>query len=123
MMSLPASQQRTLDRIEKTLAHDHPGLGPLFAIFTKLVSHEAMPMTERVTARRSRPRSWRQLRPAIATLVGLGVAVVVLFALSLTLPSSQGCPGSVSTAAARMSSVPAGRVAACTTQQYKRGGP
>ena len=121
-MSLPAGQQRTLDRIEKTLTHDHPGLGPLFAIFTKLVSHEAMPVTERVTARRSRPRSW-QLRPAIATLVGLGVAVVALFALSLTLPNSQECPASVSTAAAHMSSVPAGRVAACTTQQYKRGGP
>ena len=37
VMSLPTSQQRALDQIEKTLADDHPGLGPLFATFTRLV--------------------------------------------------------------------------------------
>ncbi len=56
-MGLTASQQRALDRIKQTLAHDHPGLGPLFATFTKLFSHEAMPVTERVT-----PRRWRLRR-------------------------------------------------------------
>ncbi len=56
MMSLPTSQQRALNRIEKTLAHDHPGLGPLFAIFTALVDREAMPVTERVTGRPWRSR-------------------------------------------------------------------
>jgi hypothetical protein len=50
-MSLPASQQRVLNRIEGALAQDHPGLGPLFAIFTRLVGQEAMPVTERITAR------------------------------------------------------------------------
>jgi hypothetical protein len=122
MMNLPTSQQRALDRIENALAHDHPGLGPLFAIFTKLVGHEAMPMTERVTARPwwSRRKVRLRMRPAVATLVGLGVAVVALFALSLTLPSPQGCPGAISTVAARTQSVPAGRLAACTTQEYRR---
>jgi hypothetical protein len=40
-MSLPASQRRALDQIEKTLADDHPGLGPLFAIFTGLTGPRA----------------------------------------------------------------------------------
>ena len=51
VMSLPTSQQRALDQIEKTLADDHPGLGPLFATFTRLVGQEAMPVTEQVTDR------------------------------------------------------------------------
>jgi hypothetical protein len=57
-MSLPSSQQHALNRIEKALAGDYPSLGPLFAIFTRLTGHEAMPVTERLTAR---PR-WRQRR-------------------------------------------------------------
>lgn len=56
---MPASQRRALNQIEKTLAGDHPGLGPQFAIFTRLAGHEAMPVTERVTA-----RPWRRwMRP------------------------------------------------------------
>src|ERR1700720_549907 len=43
VMSLPAGQQRALNLIEKTLTDDHPGLGPLFAIFTRLTGHEPMP--------------------------------------------------------------------------------
>jgi hypothetical protein len=57
-MSLPASQQHALNRIEKALASDYPSLGPLFATFTRLTGYEAMPATERLTAR---PR-WRQRR-------------------------------------------------------------
>jgi Protein of unknown function (DUF3040) len=79
-MSLPISERRALDRIEKTLAHDHPGLGPLFGIFTKLVGHEAMPVTERVTARPWRLRWQRRMWPTVATLVGLAMAAVALFA-------------------------------------------
>jgi len=44
-MSLPARQQRALDRIEKTL--DDPGLGLMFAIFTELAREEPMRTTER----------------------------------------------------------------------------
>ena len=129
MMSLPTRQQRALDRIEKALARDHPGLGPLFAIFTTLVDQEAMPVTERVTARRRRLRRQRRLRwqrrisSTVATLLGLAMAAVALFTLSLTLPSPQSCPGTAVTVAARMQSVPTGRLPACTIQQNKRGIP
>jgi Protein of unknown function (DUF3040) len=120
-MSLPTSQQRALDRIEKTLALDHPSLGPLFTIFTTLVDGEAMPGTERVTGRWWRSR-WR-VRPAVATLVGLAMAIVALSALSLTLPSPQWCPGTAIAVAAHAQSVPTGRQAACATQQSKRVSP
>ena len=74
-MSLPASQLRALNLIEKTLADDHPSLGPLFAIFTRLTGHEPMPVTERVTAQR-----WqgRRMWPTVVTLVGLTMATGVL---------------------------------------------
>jgi hypothetical protein len=118
-MSLPTSQQHALDRIERTLAQDHPGLESLFAIFTTLVHDEAMPVTERVTVRRSR---WR-IRPAVATLVGLALATVALFALSLTLPRPQWCPGTAVAVAAHAQSVPTGRQPACAPQQNKRDSP
>jgi hypothetical protein len=120
-MSLPTSQQRALDRIEKTLADDHPSLGPLFASFTTLVDHEAMPVTERVAAR-PWPSRWR-IRPVVATLVALAMAAVALFALSLTMPRQQVCPGPAIAVATRAQSVPTGRLPACATQQNKRGSP
>jgi hypothetical protein len=116
-MSLPASQRRALNLIEKTLADDHPGLGPLFAIFTRLAGHEAMPLTERVTARRQ-----RRVRPGVATAVGLAMAIGAFLALSLMLPSPQACaPGTVTPASAHPRSVPAGHQPACATQQGKPG--
>ena len=126
-MSLPTRQQRALDRIEKALAHDHPSLGPLFAIFSTLVDQEAMPATERVTTRRRRVR-WqrrrlRRISPTVATLLGLAMAAVALFTLSLTLPSPQSCPGAAVTVAARMQSMPTGHQPTCTTQQNERGIP
>jgi len=117
-MSLPASQRRALSQIEETLANDHPGLGPMFAIFTRLTGHEAMPLTEQVTAR---PRRWPQrLRPAVVTLIGLAMATGALLTLSLMLSGPQACtPGAVTPVAARAQSVPTGRPRACTTQQHK----
>ena len=116
-MSLPTSQQRALDQIEKTLADDHPGLGPLFATFTRLVGNEAMPVTERVTAR-PRRLSWRRrMWPTIAGVVGLALVSVALFTLSLTLPSRPTCTGTVVSLAARTQSLPTGSQAACATQQ------
>jgi hypothetical protein len=66
-MSLPSGQQRALDHIEKTLADDHPGLGPLFAGFTRLTGHEAVPVTVSQPSelvgkndrRSARSRTWR----------------------------------------------------------------
>src|SRR5580700_7540522 len=108
MSRLPTSQQRALYEIEKTLAHDHPSLGPLFASFTTLVGHEAMPVTERVTAWPRRLLRW--VSPTVATLVGLAVAAAVLLTISLMLPSPRLCPGpAIGVAAHRQSSVPTGR--------------
>jgi hypothetical protein len=45
-MSLPASQQRVLDRIEETLKRREPRLASMFAIFTRLTVHEEVPRTE-----------------------------------------------------------------------------
>jgi hypothetical protein len=125
-VSLPAGQQRALDRIEKTLADDHPGLGPLFAIFTRLTGQEAMPLTERVTARprlrrhrhRHRHRR-RQMWPAVATVVGLALATGALLALSQILSGPQVCPGTGTLAAAHTRSVSTARQPACAPQQTK----
>jgi hypothetical protein len=115
-MSLPASQQRALDQIEKALADDHPGLGPLFFIFTNLTGHEAMPMTERVKDRR-----WRRLRmrPAVAAVIGLAMATGALLSLSLTLPSPPACPGAVAHVAAYTRPVPTVRQVACAPRQVE----
>jgi hypothetical protein len=125
-MSLPTSQQRALDQIEKTLADDHPSLGPLFATFTRLVGDEAMPVTEQVTDRPRRlPRPLRlpprrRMWPAVAGVVGLALLAVTLFTLSLTLPSRPSCTGTVVSLAARMQPVSTGNQAVCATQ---RSGP
>jgi hypothetical protein len=122
-MNLPARQQRALSQIEKTLADDHPGLGPLFAIFTRLAGQEAMPVTERVTDRSWRlpwQRRWRWPRrvwPTAAGVVGLAMMTVVLLTLSLTLPSRPGCTGTTDSIAARIQAVPTGSQAACATRQ------
>jgi hypothetical protein len=114
-------QQRALDQIEKTLAGDHPGLKPLFATFTRLVGDEPMPVTERVTERvTDQPRRlpWqRRMWPTAAGVVGLALMTVVLFTLSLTLPSRPSCAGTVVSLAARTPPLPTGSEAVCATQQ------
>jgi hypothetical protein len=116
-MSLPASQLRALNLIEKALADDHPGLGPLFAIFTRLTGHEPMPVTEQVMAGR-----WRRMWPAVVTLVGLTTVAGALLTLSLLMSGPQVCVRStVATVATHARSVPTGRQPACATQQNKPG--
>jgi hypothetical protein len=124
-MSLPASQQRALSQIEKTLADDHPGLGPLFATFTRLAGQEAMPVTERVTPPAWRMPWHRRLWPTAAGVLGLALVAVALFTLSLTLPSRPACTATAVSIAARMQSLPTGSQAACATQQSgpSRTGP
>ena len=114
-MGLPASQRRALSQIEQTLADDHPSLGALFAVFTSLTGHEAMPATEQVTA-----WSWRWQRrmwPGVVIVVGLAMATGVLLTISLMMPRPQVCPGAVTPVAAHARSVPTGRQLACATQQ------
>ena len=57
-MSLPASQQRTLNRIDRTLRDSDPRLAALFAIFTWLTWNEEMPRIEQVRARLTRIGGW-----------------------------------------------------------------
>jgi hypothetical protein len=66
-------QQRTLDRIDKTLAADDPRLGSMFAIFTTLSLGEPMPETERVSARLK-----QVLRPAMVISIALIAGLTVL---------------------------------------------
>jgi hypothetical protein len=118
-MSLPTRQRRTLEEINKTLTNDHPGLGTMFAIFTRLADHEAMPATERVAARRWRLRWQWRMSPRPAPVVGLAMVTVALFTLGLTPPSSSQCPGTATSTAARLHSVQTGRQLACPSQQNK----
>jgi hypothetical protein len=114
-MSLPAGQQRALNRIEKTLAGDDLGLGPLFAIFTRLAGHEPMPATERVTAppwrRRRKRRRWR----SVATVIGLA-AITGALMLSQALPSRQPCRVTAA-GVAHVQSAGTGRQPACPSGQ------
>ena len=116
-MSLPGSQRRALNEIEKTLAaDDRSGLGPLFAIFASLTGGEAMPVTERVTA-----QPWRRrMRPGAIAVVGLAMVAGALLTVSLMLPRPQVCAqGRIALVAAQEQPVPVGRHPACVTQQNK----
>ncbi len=72
-MSLPARQQRDLDRIGRTLAADDPGLGSMFAIFSRLTLDDPMPITERISA-----GVMRVLRPAMVISIALIAGLTVL---------------------------------------------
>ena len=55
--------------------------------------------------------------PTVAGVVGLALVTVVVFTLSLTLPSRPTCTGTVVSIAARMTPLPTGSQAACATKQ------
>jgi hypothetical protein len=61
-MSLPASQQRILDRIEHSLHVSDPRLSSMFANFTKLAREEGMPLPKEVACQ-PQPRRGRFLLP------------------------------------------------------------
>lgn len=84
-MSLPASEQRALNRIEETLHVGDPRLRSLFMIFTRLTRHEAMPSTEQVNAR---PRA--SLLRTIAVPIALA-AILSGLILSSLAPARNAC--------------------------------
>jgi hypothetical protein len=57
-VSLPASQQRTLNRIDRMLRESDPRLVALFTIFTRLTWDEEIPRIEEVRARLARFGGW-----------------------------------------------------------------
>jgi Protein of unknown function (DUF3040) len=63
-VSLPASQQRILDRIDRRLRDSDPKLASLFAIFTRLTHDEDMPRIEEIRARLARLGAWVGRRTA-----------------------------------------------------------
>jgi hypothetical protein len=73
-MSLPASEERVLSRIEQHLLHRDPRFRSLFSIFTRLTRHEAMPATEQLRRRRWSPHPSAVLLLAVALLIGAIVA-------------------------------------------------
>ena len=62
-MSLPAREQRVLDRIERSLHVCEPHLTSMFAVFTMLTGDEEMPRLEELRPRSLPFRGWRK-RPA-----------------------------------------------------------
>lgn len=89
-MSLPACQQRELDRIEESLHASEPRLASMFAMFTRLTRGEAPAATERLP---SAPRWWRSTRqlsmfvliPIMAAIATSGVL------LGVTTRGAQAC--------------------------------
>jgi len=80
-MSLPASETRVLTGIEASLVARDPRLRSLFAIFTRLTLHEAMPAREQL-----RRRHWR-LRPGPVIVIALVFVLVGVVLGSLAGPA------------------------------------
>jgi hypothetical protein len=99
-MSLPACQQRVLDRIEHSLHACDPRLRAMFAIFTKLTREEEMPRLEKLEPRWLPRWGWlkrlkrhgqggRTVRGAWAPGAGLHAIVLVPIALLLLAPCAR----------------------------------
>jgi len=88
-MSLPASETRVLTGIEAGLVARDPRFRSLFAIFTRLTLHEAMPAWEQL-----RRRQWR-LR------AGPVIVVALVFVLVGVVLGSLAGPARVCSAASR----------------------
>ena len=78
-MSLPASQQRVLDRIEEVLKKREPRLVSMFAMFTRLNLGERLPRIEALElVPWWSPRRYRGRLPARAVLfLSLAIALIM----------------------------------------------
>src|SRR5262252_1063802 len=92
-MSLPASQQRVLDRIEEVLKKREPRLASMFAMFTRLNIGERLPRTEALElVPWWSPRRYRGRLPARAVLfLSLAIALIVSAVFIGTTQSSANC--------------------------------
>jgi hypothetical protein len=110
-MSLPASQQHTLDAIDDGLQYGDPRLARMFAVFTRLTRLESMPARETLPPRQRWPRgrwaagqrgSQRSLAGRLLVPVLLAAALSLLIMSILANPSAgrRGCPAAHSASAA-----------------------
>ena len=78
-MSLPASQQRVLDRIEEVLKKREPRLVSMFAMFARLNINERLPRIEALeVVRWWSPHRYRGRLPGRAVLfLSLAIALIV----------------------------------------------
>src|SRR5690349_12691035 len=92
-MSLPASQQRVLDRIEEVFKKREPRLASMFAMFTRLNIGERLPRIEALEAVRWwSPHRYRGRLPARAVLfLSLAIALIVSAVFIGTTQSSANC--------------------------------
>jgi hypothetical protein len=113
-MSLPGGERRALNRIERALLEEDRRLGALFAVFTRLTGHEAMPLAERVTA-----GPWRlRLRVRTAALTALGLAAVTsILLVGVLVPGRPTCPGGAATVMSRTQSFRAVRQVPCPARK------
>ena len=92
-MSLPASQQRVLDRIEEALKKREPRLASMFAMFTRLNINERLPRIEALEVMQWwHPRRYRVRMPARAMLfLSLAIALIVSAVFIGMSQSSNSC--------------------------------
>lgn len=105
-MSLPACQQRVLDRIERALRASEPRLTSMYAIFTRLNAGEPIG-TERISRQRSRLLRQGTAMYAIALVPVMFIAIIVGALLG----------GGTSSAAACDAGYPVGGVSPLTSRQ------
>ncbi len=126
-MSLPACQQRVLDRIGASLQATEPRLAGMFAIFTRLCKGEAPPLREQLKAqaapiawltgliwsaghaRTARARHWG--RVLVVSQVAIAFALIAVLIGSFTR-----APSCASQRMSRGSAVTAARGQACPSQ-------
>jgi Protein of unknown function (DUF3040) len=85
-MSLSVSEARVLTRIEEGLLSRDPRFRSLFAIFTRLTWHEAMPAREQLRRRRRLPG------PGAVLLIVVALAVVGIVVASFAMPGRACSP-------------------------------
>jgi Protein of unknown function (DUF3040) len=108
MVSLPARQQRALDRIEIGLESCDPRLKSMFAIFTRLTRGEEVPCTERVRGPRSpRPRRRTGVRGMITVAPIVVVMLLGIVTLCVFLASNSPGTGCRSVSRQRAAALPA----------------
>jgi Protein of unknown function (DUF3040) len=97
-VSLPAAQQRVLDRMEGTLQASEPHLSSMFAIFARLSADE--PVGAEPLGRPPRRHRWAQHGAALYAFVVIPVMftmIIIGAMLSSRVHSAAACTGSYST--------------------------